>query len=192
MTQVTLNYARILMKIVDQLGLEKPTMAHEKSADGIFHSFIEVDLVNWVSKGFRGPRQFIGTSPISSRRATRKAARNTVQRLEKCGLVKISDNSRRDSKLWKKRVMRVTTVCKEVVEGRDELERDFFFLQQNRAKLLVENCELQRKIVELQENVDCWKADKEEKDNLIIKNYELKAELRALKRQLSEAKNKNE
>uniref|UniRef100_A0A0E0LYD6 Uncharacterized protein n=1 Tax=Oryza punctata TaxID=4537 RepID=A0A0E0LYD6_ORYPU len=84
MAQVTFNCTRILMKNVDHLGLGKPTMTHEKRADVIFHSFIEVDLVKWLSKGSRGPRQFIGRSPVSLRRATRKAAHDAVRKLEKC------------------------------------------------------------------------------------------------------------
>uniref|UniRef100_A0A0D9WQW5 Uncharacterized protein n=1 Tax=Leersia perrieri TaxID=77586 RepID=A0A0D9WQW5_9ORYZ len=53
MAQVTLNYVKILLKIEDQLGPDKPTMTHDERVDGIFHSTIEVDLVNWVPKGFR-------------------------------------------------------------------------------------------------------------------------------------------
>lgn len=188
MAQITLSYVKILSRVVDQLGLRAPKIAYEKRANGTFHAVIEVHLVNWTSRGFRGPREFKATSSVSARTAIRKAAHNVVQRLKKSSLVKINDFRGQVLKLWKKRVMQIAKVCKEVVEERDELERDFTFLQNNRAKLLIENGKMKEKMTRLKNKVSCAMVIKEGHDKLVAENKELKAQIRALKKQLSEAK----
>jgi len=152
MAQVTLSYVKILARVVNELGLRAPKIAYEKRANGTFHAVIEVHLVNRTSRGFRGPREFKATSSISARTAIRKAAYNVVQRLEKSGLVKIRDFRGKVLKLWKKRAMEIEKICKEVVEERDELERDFTFLQNNRARLIIQNGKMKGKMTRLKKH----------------------------------------
>ncbi|KAG2632503.1 uncharacterized protein LOC120658729 [Panicum virgatum] len=186
---MTLSYVKILARVVNELGLRAPKIAYEKRANGTFHAVIEVHLVNWTSWGFRGPREFKATSSISARTAIRKAAYNVVQRLEKSGLVKIRDFRGKVLKLWKKRAMEIAKICKEVVEERDELERDFTFLQNNRARLLIENGKMKGKMTRLKKKVSCAMVIKEENARLIAENKDLQAEIRVLKKRLSETKN---
>ncbi|CAO2206263.1 unnamed protein product [Urochloa humidicola] len=189
MARITMSYVKILSRIVDQLGLKPPKIAYEKRTNGTFHAVIEVHLASWTSKGFRGSREFKGTSTISARKSIRKAARGVVQRLERSGLVKINDFNGQDLKLWKKRVMEIAKTCKKVAEERDELERDFTFLQNNRARLLIENGKMEEKITRLKKKISGVVATEEENGNLMAENNELKAEIRELKKRLSEPKN---
>ena len=89
MAKLTINYLRSLAWIVRQLGLNEPRITCKQREDTKFCAIIEVDLLNWVSMGYRGPREFTATSSISARRAIGKAARDAVTMLEKFGLVKI-------------------------------------------------------------------------------------------------------
>jgi hypothetical protein len=123
MAKLTINYLRSLAWIVRQLGLNEPRITCKQREDTKFYAIIEVDLLNRVSMGYRGPREFTATSSISARRAIGKAAHNAVTVLEKCGLVKINDFSRRKLDVWKARVMGIAKICKEVAEERDDLER---------------------------------------------------------------------
>uniref|UniRef100_K3ZN12 Uncharacterized protein n=1 Tax=Setaria italica TaxID=4555 RepID=K3ZN12_SETIT len=188
MARVTLSYLKILSRIVDQLGLKAPKIAYEKRAKGIFHAVIEVHLVSWTSRGFRGPQEFERDFFTSARAASRKAARDVVQRLEKSRIAKINDFGQKDLELWKKRVMEFAKACKEVAEERDELERDFTFLKNNHARFLIENVKMKEKMTRLKKKISCIMTTKEEVVNLIAENYGLKVELRDLKKQLSEAK----
>ncbi|CAL4969598.1 unnamed protein product [Urochloa decumbens] len=184
-----MSYVKILSQVVDQLGLKPPEIAYEKRTNGTFHAVIEVHLASWTSRGFRGSREFTGTSTISARKAIRKAARGVVQRLERSGLVQINDFNGQDLKLWKKRVMQIAKICKKVAEERDELEREFTFLQNNRARLLIENGKMEEKIARLKKKLSGAEATEEENGNLMAENNELKAEIRDLKKQLSEPQN---
>jgi len=103
--------------------------------------------------GYRGPREFTATSSISARRAIGKAARDAVTMLEKFGLVKINDFSRRKLDVWKARVMDVAKICKEVVEERDDLEKTCSRLQSKQGKLLAEKAMLKDKISKLERKV---------------------------------------
>ncbi|CAO2146838.1 unnamed protein product [Urochloa humidicola] len=189
MARVTMSYVKILSRIVDQLGLKPPKIAYKKRTNGTFHAVIEVHLSSWTSRGFRGSQEFKGTSTISARKAIRTAARGVVQRLERSGLVKVNDFNGQDLKLWKKRVMEIAKICKKVAEERDELERDFTFLQNNRARLLIENGKMEEKIARLKEKISSAVATEEENGNLIAENNELKMEIRDLKEQLLEPRN---
>lgn len=166
MAKWTMNYVKTLAQIVDQLGLEKPKITFEKrKISGTFHATIEVDLVNWVSMGYRGPREFTAKSSIRARKAIWKAAHKAVNSLEKCGLVKISDFSSKELKLWKKRVMDITKVCKEIVEERDLLEDNCTYLGEKHVKLHAENARLEAEISTLEEKItgctECQKAVQE-------------------------------
>ncbi|CAN6272337.1 unnamed protein product [Urochloa humidicola] len=137
MAKLTMSYTNALAQIVNQLGLEEPKITSEEIDNGMFHATIEVDdLVNWVSMGFRGPREFTGKSSISARRAIRKAARSVVFSLEKYGMVKINDFSGKKLKLWKKRVMDIANICVEVAEERDELEKNHKYLEKKMASYM--------------------------------------------------------
>ncbi|KAL6598803.1 hypothetical protein ACP70R_046063 [Stipagrostis hirtigluma subsp. patula] len=185
MTQVTLSYAKILARFVEQLGLEAPKITCEQRDSGVFHAVIEVDLASWVSRGFRGPREFTGTSSTSARRAIRKAALNVLKRLEKSGLVKIRDFSRQGLKTWKRRVMEIAKACKEVVEERDELERNFAHQQKLCAKLLAENDKMKEEMRRLQEHLSYMENNKEENDSIIAENKKLKEKISAVEKLLS-------
>jgi len=150
MAKLTINYLRSLPWIVRQLGLNEPRITCKQREDSKFCAIIEVDLLNWVSMGYRGPREFTATSSISARRAIGKAARDAVTMLEKFGLVKINDFSRRKLDVWKARVMDVAKICKEVVEERDDLEKTCSRLQSKQGKLLAENAMLKDKISKLE------------------------------------------
>jgi hypothetical protein len=184
MAGVTLSYLKILSRIVDQLGLKAPKIACEKRANGTFHAVIEVHLVSWTSRGFRGPREFKGTSSTSAREAIRKAAHDVVQRLEKSWIAKINDFRRKDLELWKKRVLEIAKACKEVAEERDELERDFTFVKNSHARLLIENVKMKEKMTRLKKKISCVMTTKEEVDNLITDNNGIKVEVRDPKKQL--------
>ncbi|CAL4985714.1 unnamed protein product [Urochloa decumbens] len=168
MAKLTINYVKTLTQIVDQLGLEKPKITSEKSKSGTFHATIEVDLVNWVSMGYRGPREFTASSPVGARKAIWKAARKAINILEKCGLVRINDFSGKELKLWKKRVMDITKVCKEIVEERDFLEDNCTHLGKKHVKLLAENARLEAEILRLEERISgCIEGEKEGKEPII-------------------------
>ena len=172
MAKLTISYVKTLAQIIDQLGLEEPKIAYEKGESGTFHATIEVDLVNWVSMGYRGQREFTGKSSVSARRAVGKAARKVVNTLEKYGLVKINDFSRKQLKLWKKRVMNIAKVCKELIEERDVLERNNVYLQNKHNKLLAENARMEEEISRLEEKiVGCTEGEKEDKEPTSKNNH---------------------
>jgi hypothetical protein len=150
MAKLTINYLRSLAWIVRRLGLNEPRITCKQREDTKFYAIIEVDLLNWVSMGYRGPREFTATSSISTRKAIRKSALDAVTMLEKCGLVKINDFSSRKLDVWKARVMGVAKICKEVAEERDDLEWTCSRLQSRQGKLLTENARLKAKITELE------------------------------------------
>lgn len=175
MAKITMDYLRTLAQIVDQLGLKEPKIASEQRDDGVFHATIEVDLNSWVHVGFRGPREFAGTSSISGKKAIRKAARDVVSSLERFGLVTIDDFSSKKLDLWKERVMNIAKICKEVAEERDELERDSRYLKRKQGMLLAENARLKAKISRLEKKASRCTRDEEQSkattddDNILIK-----------------------
>ncbi|CAL5007315.1 unnamed protein product [Urochloa decumbens] len=175
MAKLTMSCTKALAQIVNQLGLEKPKITSEEIDNGMFHATIEVDLVNWVSMGFRGPREFTGKSSISARRAIRKAAGSVVFSLEKYGMVKINDFSGKKLKLWKRRVMDIAKICMEVAEERDELEKNHRYLERKNGKLLVENARMKVKISMLQDKIICLMEDKEGNTDLINENNQFNA-----------------
>ncbi|CAL4987927.1 unnamed protein product [Urochloa decumbens] len=169
MAKLTISYAKSLAKIVDKLGIEKPKITSEEREDSTFHATIEVDLINWVSMGYRGPREFTGKSSGSGRRAIRKAARKVVNSFEKYGLIKINDFSRKDLKLWKKRVMDIAKICKEVVKERDVLEKNYTYLKKKHSKLLTDNARMVARISRMEENIDgCMEGEKGSKADTIM------------------------
>ncbi|TVU03501.1 hypothetical protein EJB05_50962, partial [Eragrostis curvula] len=189
MAQVSLSYVKTLALTVDQLGLIEPNITCEAKPSGMFHAVIEVPLVNWVDKGFRGPRQFTGVSSSSARRAIRKAAHAAVKRLVKDGLLNVKDFSKEELTIWKKRVMEIAKVCKEIAEERDELERNYAHLEKKRGKLLAENARMKVKLTRLKEQISYCMEDQEENQKLATENKVLKRKISAMMKQLAEARN---
>ncbi|TVU46206.1 hypothetical protein EJB05_05726, partial [Eragrostis curvula] len=183
MAQVSLSYVKTLALTVDQLGLIEPDITCEAKPSGMFHAVIEVPLVNWVDKGFRGPRQFTGVSSSSARRAIRKAAHAAVKRLVKDGLLNVKDFSKEELTIWKKKV------CKEIAEERDEFERNYAHLEKKRGKLLAENARMKVKLTRLKEQISYCMEDQEENQKLATENKVLKRKISAMMKQLAEARN---
>ena len=173
MEKLTINYVEMLAQIVDQLGVEKPIVTFKKRKSGAFHATIEVGIVNWVSMGYRGPREFTSTSLVSARRAIRKAAHKAVASLDKYGLAKINDFSKKKLELWKERAMNIVKVCKEVVEERDVLERNYVYLKNKHGKLLVENARMQVQILKLEEQIACCMGGRKANKEYVVRKSHL-------------------